>query len=129
MEQLFQVKFSDFPIGSPDTGRKSRKSPLFDAKYLGNGKCYDNDSCGLVQGFGGGLSRETKIFGKFLLQDGKAKINHMKENLQEAEILDLGVFKPEKKVYEIGFSKESPKIDLVFYGYREIFERILLFKN
>ena len=48
IEQLFQVKFSDFPIGSPDTGRKSRKSPLFDAKYLGNGKCYDNDSCGLV---------------------------------------------------------------------------------
>ena len=29
-EQLFQVKFSDFPIRSPDTARKSGKSPIFD---------------------------------------------------------------------------------------------------
>ena len=49
-EQLFQVKFSDFPFRSPDTARK----------------------------FGGGLSRKTKIFEKFFFQDGGTKISPMK---------------------------------------------------
>ena len=47
-EQLFQVKFSDFPFRSPDTAQKNGKSPICDAQYLGNGKSYKDDSCGLV---------------------------------------------------------------------------------
>ena len=109
MEQLFQVKFSDFPIRSRDIARKSENFPNLNLEYLENGQCQEDDSCGLVQGFGGGLSRETKIFGKFLFQDGETKINPMKEKSQEAEILDLGVFEPEKKEYEIGFSKFDQK--------------------
>ena len=31
-EQLFQVKFSDFPIRSPDTARNCGKSPIFYAQ-------------------------------------------------------------------------------------------------
>ena len=86
MEQLLQENFSDFPIGSPDIGRKSRKSPLFDAEYLGNGKCYDN------------------VFPRW-----KSQNQPYEGKIEEAEILDLGVFKPEKKEYEIGFSKFDQK--------------------